>query len=376
MTKGTRFLSIFFLLVAALLFSSCGKEDKITFGDSFTLKKTGQIIFSLDSMTKTEHAVVNFSQQLNSLCVFNEINHSIYFFDVSTQETTKIIPIEKEGPNGVGRVKAMLVHTRDSVFLFNDATNKVVLMNNKAEVLERFELFNRAAGDPARILEPEIYFHDGNLYLMGRAASFTDKDKNKNIVKYNIKEADKSFLMDYPTSYQQGKWSSKIMNKFALFNSDSGDFIVSFPFDPFIHVFNERMDETKAYYAGSDLMKQPKQITAKEKSNVANYLLSNSWYWRLFYDPYNKIHLRSASVGYDMENTDLSSQTYKSKNRDGIFNTTIILNEDLEKMGEVPGLNFYKATFSTREGIYIQDFDTDSDNEDVMVFSKYQLVKK
>ncbi|MFT7150080.1 MAG: hypothetical protein ACI82Q_001945, partial [Nonlabens sp.] len=145
---------------------------------------------------------------------------------------------------------------------------------------------------------------------------------------------------------------------------------------PYIHIYYEKLNTTNKYYAGSDLMRQPEQITEKEKSNVPDYLLGNSWYWRVFHDPYKDIYLRSAALGYDMQKTDLKKRKYGSNNRDGIFNVTIILNKDFQKVGEVINLNFYKATFSTKDGIYIQDFVTDSDNEDVMVFSRHELVEK
>lgn len=364
------------VVTMALLICACNKEGKITFEDQFTLKRTGRISFALDSMTKKEHAVINFSQDYNSLCLFNEINHSIYFFDVSNQETTKVIQFEKEGPNGVSRVAAMLIHAKDSIFLFNDSSNEIMLMNEKAKVVKRFRFFDRGLGDPARVLEPDIYFNGKDLYLLGRVSSFTSKSKDKNIVKYVIEKDSTEFLMDYPASYQEGKWSSKLMNKFAIHNPVSDEFVISFPFDPYIHIYNEKLNTTNKYYAGSDLMRQPEQITEKEKSTVPDYLLGNSWYWRVFHDPYKNIYLRSASLGYDMQKTDLKKRKYGSNNRDGIFNVTIILNKDFQKVGEVINLNFYKATFSTKNGIYIQDFETDSENEDIMTFGKYQFVEK
>jgi len=368
-------LGTLILLTFSILFSACNKQDKMPFGNKFTLEKTGEIAFALDSMTKKEHSVVNFSQDYNSLCVFNDINHSIYFFDVSTQATTKVIPIEKEGPNGVSSVEAMLVHKRDSIFLYNPSTNKITLLNERAEVIRHFSFFDRNLGEPARVLSPEIYFNGQNLYLLGRVASFTTESKNKNIVKYIIEKDSTEFLMDYPASYQDGKWSSILMNKYANYDPASNNFIVSFPFDPFLYVFNEKLSETAPYYAGSDLMKQPEQITAKEKSSIGSYLLGNSWYGRLFYDPYNKTYLRSASIGYDMENTNTEDGKYSSNNRDGIFHVTIILDKDFQKVGEVINMDFYKTTFSTKEGIYIQDFEIDPENEDTMIFSRYQLVE-
>lgn len=373
-----RFNALITLFIVGIIssFTSCKKKESFVFDDKYTLKKSDHIIFDIDSMTKTEHAINGFSPYYNSLCVYNEINNSIYLFDVETQETKKVIQMDQQGPNGVSKVRMMLVHNPDSIFLFNESTSEVLLINEDAVVKIKYKIFDRDEGDPAIILEPEVYLDQNNLYFLGRTATFTEKSKDKNIVKYSLINGEKSYLMDYPESYLEGKWGGMQLRKYALPISNSDSFVVSHVFDPFVHVFNQKSGGYSKFYAGSDLMHQSNQITKKEKSSVGQYMLGNSWYNRLFYDRYNNVYLRSAFVGYDMNSNDALNQEYRSKNGDDIRYVTIILDENFIKIGEVRGLNFYKSTFSTEDGIYIQDFTIDENNENIMVFSRYELVRK
>ena len=132
-------------------------------------------------------------------------------------------------------------------------------------------------------------------------------------------------------------------------------------------------------YAGSTKVEKPKFYKNKGRGMMESpvYQMSNSWYGDIYYDQYRKLYYRSASIGREIPDSELNPMAnlklYKSLNNDDIYALTIILDENFKKVGEVYGIRLTKRSFATESNLLIEDSKYDSENEDIIVFKRYNI---
>tara|TARA_B100000965_G_scaffold387414_1_gene390719 strand:+ start:1847 stop:2923 length:1077 start_codon:yes stop_codon:yes gene_type:complete len=353
-------------------------DKKVAFDNTIGIDLKGYIEFPLDSVTKRNARIMHYSESLNSLVLFNDINHTLYFFEVDSQKNYKKIKLNKEGPNGISSVDDIYVHTKDSIFIYNGKSHRLNLFNYDGNVQARFPLFDLTSDDPTHTSSPSFLnsFINKEFYLLIRATTGTSKMKDKALMVYSLNTSNKSYHIDLPKSYYSSYWAEKSYNRSGILNREAGKFIVSYPFDKSLFVLDLQTNKVEVFDGSSQLMHKTKPIEDKRTTNMQDriiYQMTNSWYSELFYDKYRNLYLRSASIGRDIEYGEPTNLRYLSNNKDDIYTVTVVLDENFNKIAEFPNLYFNRCIFSTEKGLFFLDNSHDPDNEDILTFAHYEL---
>jgi len=320
--------------------------------------------------------LMSYSKLENRLSLYNDFNHSIYFYELPEGNLAKKVSLEREGVNGVFRVSGFYYHSKDSIFTVNQYTKRVSILNDSGKKLEEFELFD--VDDPGMPFSSSLFYHNGNVYFTVVGYKGTSKENEfKSLLIYNLKNKSKMFLIDTPVEYR-GNWADRTVARYGVLISGTsyvnswamGDMLVALKLED-ESVIESGIQSKNIQYP--DQYKEDMRSTEKR----LYYQRTNSWNIDLFYAPHQNIILRSVNIGSDIPvGEDFGSGDFLSQNGDRIFDIIELFDTELNKIGEVSSISFYGEIFSTEKGIYIADYQDRQDNEDIISFGIYKTVKQ
>tara|TARA_A100000171_G_scaffold51766_1_gene67187 strand:+ start:1679 stop:2761 length:1083 start_codon:yes stop_codon:yes gene_type:complete len=358
--------------------ASCGFSHP-EYDDSYTLDFDDRIIFNIDSTTSRNSSQVGYSGDLNSIYLFNEVNYTLYFFDVDSRKNWNKIKLFKDGPLGINDVSKIYVVNIDSILTFSTKSNILYLITEQGKKVTKHKVFSFENPDPTVQLRSSSVDYNKDtkeIFLPIRPNNRTDAERIKSVFSYSLESQKKQFFQEWPEDF--GEWGVKGILSYGTLNRTESKYIVSNTSDHQIHVTDLELGSASSFYAGSDLIKAPNKY--KGKGGVASRILyqrTNSWYGNIYYDHNRKVYYRDAMIGSKIpKGNDPLANQYPSLNGDDVFFTTIILDDSFKKIGEVKGLLLSDYVFSNDAGVYVRDYKFDRQNEDILVFSRYQLKSK
>jgi hypothetical protein len=377
MTKSNfvSFLSIGFLIC---FFSACDGIKKVSDDETYnkyTLVKSGNLVLNIDSTTKRFGNLISYSELEQSLSLYNDFNHSIYFYRIPDGDLIKKVSLEKEGVNGVFRVTGLYFYNQDSIFTYNQYTQKITILNDSGKKLDEFTLLD--VGDPGMPFSPSLYYENGNIYftVVGYKATVKEK-KYKSLLIYNIRTKNRKFLIDTPSEYM-GNWSDRSVVKDGVLIYGNS-YVNSWGMGNKLIALKIEDETINISNPTSNYIQYPKEYEGNIQSMEERlyYQRTNSWNIDLYFAKHQKVILRAVNIGTNLpKGEDIGSGSFASQNGDDIFDLTELFNIDLVKIGEVYHLSFYGEIFSAESGIYIADYQYDEGNEDVISFGRYNLQK-
>ncbi|MFC3879181.1 DUF4221 family protein [Algoriphagus namhaensis] len=86
----------------------------------------------------------------NKLVAYNDRMHHLDFFDLDDQKVISSVPLEKEGPYGLGRIESIYRHAADSIFLYERGKLHILsLLGEKVETFDLYKIYgNLNLGEP------------------------------------------------------------------------------------------------------------------------------------------------------------------------------------------------------------------------------------
>lgn len=104
--------------------------------DIFTLKSFYDISIPIDTLTRLVHKNKIYTVGLETYYVhYNDITHSIDFYDIKKGDKKLGVQLQKEGSSAVNYVLDFTVNNGDSVFVLDsNRGNKILLLNSNGEV--------------------------------------------------------------------------------------------------------------------------------------------------------------------------------------------------------------------------------------------------
>lgn len=402
MSKLATALKVPTTLLIAFFFIGCTKTDEsiyyqsgngLIFNDSLTFIESGNFQLPLDSVTAISSSSINFyvahdhSRRLYSMINFDESFISVFNYD--TRELLKKIPLQYEGPDGVGMADGFLSHfliSEDSILVCNSFTFKVFILNGNGDVLRRYDLMPKYTKGqinaiPLASTEKPIHIKDGKVYIMGTLndPALKNQAESKMVIVLDLKSGEVQHSFNRSGVYDIGNWGRNylLLSLYGTYNRHSGNFVYSFSADPYIYETNH-VDFVRKHYAGSKYFKEiypmdndkSKEFTNKE-SKVFDF--TSPAFYRIVYDPYNRLYYRSAFLPITLEEFENPEIRYNRQE------TIIILDEAFRKMGEylVPRgkLAFYNF-FVSSEGLHVLLKPELHRSEDSLTYKIFKVVAK
>ncbi len=383
-------MRIRFLYFSIFLIWSCDSMNKngsnIEPENEIKFKKIGEKIFPLDSLTSKMGNYFQYFENDTSkyFVLMNKFNNDLIFYDYETGNSQFYINMEKNGPNGVGDVSGLLVHSLDSIFIYSYNNGLLHIIDSSGKIKNKYNLISDGHRYQVRpyISNTTPMVKIGNKLLLNSFGSRLKYSKSsdsneKLILELDLYDRSVNYFFEYPKMYSTGIWGTALHFMYNSYNPIEKKFIVSFPIDNNIYLIGKNRKSEK-YLAKSSFIDKVKPLSTANKIDPpptveeSYFLRSQPTYSSIHFDEFSQMYYR---VAYNSMNEEdfYSGDLIKSRFRDA---SIIVLNSKLKKIGEVnlgkyvyhPNYQFYN-----KNGIHIMKLAIE--DEDNLVFDIFKLSK-
>lgn len=394
-----KFLKNLLVFSLSILLFNCGssfenKNNKIEYVNKISLKKVGEISFPLDTLSSNSYEASQYIEQVKNDSVrryftfYNPNTHSIYVYDYDSRHLDFKIPLQKQGPNGVGTMfNASGYHIKswDSIFIYSDNENKFSIVNKSGIVLKSHRLPDLIEGDT---IFSSPYITDNNrmivskdkVYFIGFFSGepyFENAGNRPTTIILDINTGKVRHEFSYPAPYYEANWGGSQYRIVYYCKSSSDDLIYSFPISHDIFKVNlQNWGQVNQKYFGSlyfdkiPAFSNYKLVPPSDEEN-RKYFFTNPSYKSIDYDEYNNVYYRVAELPISEENH--ASDNIQKK---FIKQFTVIIGDNSFSILGEHKFEWLDVSFDNRfinkQGLHLMNI---NDNEDSLSFSIYQPTK-
>lgn len=372
-----------------ILMSACEQQTKKynRIGKKlYTMQELAHKTFHLDDSTTQvlEYVQTYIEHDSLKLALYNKPVKNICIFDVKSGKAINKIQLHKEGPHAINNnIMGFLYINRDSTYLYDYWSRKLLLVNHKGEIVNTDELAsmllpnsddNIVKAYPLPTTSTPICKVGDNIILQGesgkRLESMTTTEEFVTAL-YNIKKKTIKFANTYTPVYGDLKtnaWHTfgYLVVPYCLNNKQ--EMAISFPADDSISIYNIDADQIKRYFAGYSTAKTSKPAGANTMGEIAKHYWSQTQYTGIYYDKWNNLYYRIVA----QPTSDYNINSKKNPVKDL---SIVILDTYYNKVGEYDvkeSTNLFTHTFVSPEGLHINVL---SDDDDYLTFLTLKPVK-
>ncbi|SDC92886.1 protein of unknown function [Algoriphagus faecimaris] len=369
-------------ILAVFLLFNCKSEPKKNRIIKSNVFKSIEIPINEDFAPKKIRTQYFFSDSGQYLAIQNKVNFEIGIFNLDSKKLAHIIPLQKQGPNGVGLNNGFEILSQDCV-LIASIPPRIHFLNfagNKKSSLAIDDPENKA-NYLAATNETPLLFSENSLYGIQPyfqdlyRTSESDLKKSKPIFKLNFggKIAKLNWLSIFrpEDEWEEGKKSPDVS---WAHNGDT--IIVSPQLDHKFWIVSKSQEKVIGYKTAKSNKINGFRIIEGYPNGDEEIIkdLKNGRYEALLYDSYRKVFYRFFYSEIDWENYNLTPrQLLQNHSKVGV----LVLNQDLEIMGEHHfGTNYVQTWnyFVGKKGLYISTNNPNRDDFDEN-FLKYDIIR-
>ena len=376
-----------YLLITLLLIISvsCTNEDSKKSTIDIEIVKNALVVPIDNKTSNISRGLQAYSDHKNEfLFNINWGQNSLQLYDIATGDLIKRIFFQSEGDRAVGRIFGFHVHNLDSIFLFNQQSSEIVIIDTANTIKSRIE-YNPPKGYSNAFVHNAYFishpFLKGNklivkTHLQGNYQKMTDEELEQKPISYSIclENGEVELLpQKYPEDYlnkglkfyeysmagNAGKIVFSLFGDHRLFYSSTND------------GDELQVKEVKSKYVADELPLFPINGAREE---TYKYLFASDHYESLLYDQYRNIYYRFAFPQQETENMEELNQLREAPKSFSVM----ILDENLDVIDEVlfdESKHIPNNVFIGRKGLYIStSHPNNPDNkEDKAVFDLVEL---
>ena len=302
------------IILLLIIVFSCSKRSE---EEGFLLKTiqssnsvalaTNTVEIPIDSISLTYYSKVS-SFKYNDeefLAGYNERIHSIDLFNLSKKQLYQHVRLEKEGPNAVGRVYNIEVHSIDSIFIFDSSkTFKLIDRNAKVKYQTPSELYfhdveTAPYGSLQNINEAQFYYHQQRQSIICHYkphlvdASEPSSHLSKSImIEISVKDGSANtlpiFYSDYAEKHNDAFVSDLIPN--ISFSEDM--IIYNFPFGSNVYVYDLNTKQHMSFGGASQNSINLVAPYELKKYPIERYIITESRFLTTHYDYVRDVFIR------------------------------------------------------------------------------------
>lgn len=379
-----RIIYSFFLLVIITL---CCKSQNEDFNqvDEVEFLEIDQITFPIDDETSFSPRVHGYSTTINKIYIWNELNSSIYLFDIDTPENTQKITIELGPSTGVYSVNHILFQSQDSVYLFDNRAKRLHLYIPSKSEYQSHQVLGTEAADPSIDPSTKSFWIDDKSNAFIVTKPIPDKTANNlytSLLKYNLTTNKREFLLPFPDDYKKDFTKLYERAHFA-YDTRKHQLLYSLPYSQEIYVIGQNGSIIDSIPSNSDKVK-PYDRPQTEFTNPVEgqfWAASLSKWIDITYDPYRNLIYRTAFIGYQIP-SDLTidpNERRKTVNGDNSYSTTLVFDASYNKIAEIPSEPFTAlvSPIPTPQGIFqLVGSRKELKDENLLIFKRFEVRKK
>ena len=386
--KMIKYPIVFFTLV---LFCSCDQNAKNIASDypSVFSPTDTYTELKLDSLTGFWHLsfrIDSYTSSQNCISFINTQTNSLYIYSASSGDLITVKKLSIEGPNGVGNlsVAAHLVHSLDSIYVYNPNQGNLYLVDSESRVVNRYQIMKYDDNVPImpepRSLSRIVKIRD-ELYFPSIFKRRLNEYDIPSVVVFNLSTGAVKTKFPYPEKYSEAHWGSTFKYQPSITHKEgTEEVLVSYPIMHDIISYDISTGRMKKNPMSSDLIDdfRPYSDDLADAFNNTNeyfdrlsiYSFSNSDYTGLLYDKYRNLVYRISYIRPD-------ETTVRKGDMGAKFISIAAFNESYEKVAEQKfDTDKYNASMIvvTKDGLLMPRIDLYDKNEDVLQLERI-LVK-
>jgi Domain of unknown function (DUF4221) len=388
------------IIVCLFVIMSCEKQassdSEQQKNNKFRIDFVKNIDFALDRKTTNwsinSHYILNPKTQKESIYILGLKTSVINVFNLDG-ENIKKIKFERDGPNGIGTFRGFFCKNEDSLYIISD-NFKVYTVSSDAKVLHSYFLME--SPDSYRSWAwsedgTDMFYKNNILYIP--AIPGIDFDKNRKdfyqkgllSIAINMNSGNIKRQIPFPNIdvIEAKNVTSTVVGPKCVAKEDTKELIYSFAYDPYVYRYDLNGNLKGKYLLKSRSV--PAEVAEVSSKSIigdpmleAVYLMNNSFYGNLHYDPFQKLFYRLIKHKLDKEATKkdlMKGRVILEKY------SMIVADENLNTLGEIDLANNGEDGFEgnglfviTKNGILIQNIE--KTDEDKIFFKLYKVVKK
>jgi hypothetical protein len=334
-------ISLFSLILCG---ATCNKENIVNCAGraDYQLVLTGEEQFPLDTGSTFSPSAAYYVRATHQdsalLFIDNQNQNRIEMYNPVTRQLQHRIQLTGEGVNGIKyKPTSFFPHTADSIFLFFNIGQELLLMNRQGEIINRIGRINT---DWTKDNEVPIIQVNGQMkpFVLNNEIHFCTYGQPSTQgmagAAFDLANGPTTFPYRTPELYDQGWWSGLLYGKFyQVYNPDDDLIVLSYGPDHNIYIKN-RDGKMKTVCAKSSYLPDQLVPYSKKKLDFEEHYLElwrhealQGGYATMIYDQWRKVYYRMAF-------RPLEEAEYKSPNQLWDKPTIIILDRNFEKVGE------------------------------------------
>lgn len=300
----------------------------------------------------------------------------IKVFDLENGALQREIPIEMEGPNGVGtEVTKITLINEDSLLVYNQWLGFYTLVNGNGEVLNKIQVAeidayeNGYFSPSSREAHHRDVFTEGKLYIPGAIPWATRAKVSEQLLILDILNGSQDFSIKRPEIYETAILGITTFYILSLaYNPFTKSLLLNFPALNEIWDYSLKTEEINITPAFSELVGEFKPLSSVLKKNISGieyrqHGYTQNYFSGIFFDPSNSFIYRLGVI-FPSDNN-IEDPYSKAKY------SILVLNEKKEIIDDIL-LDSYPRTlaisFTGLKGLYVYNPELSEENEDVVVF--------
>lgn len=368
-------------IVLSLLIFSCAQETTtIEDQSNKEFQKVDSLIITFDEIGAVDFLALGSYYDENGGAVAihrTSVDRSyIDIYDIESGELLNKIPIEYEGPDGVGNeISKIHISSPNSVFLFNQWTGMLTHHRINGKIINKYKINFNEIGNVGHLspgsktYQNYVVYKDKIIYSGWVPWAHQSKSTEQiGIVDLTTSEVSKTFSR--PDKYENYMWGAgTLYDLFIDFHSATKEIVLSYPIENELILLNPENWETRRIQAQSKHISEVKPFSTEfenlDRQAFMEHDKNNNYYLGAIFDPSNNFIYRMASR---------SSYTMDVNQNNPRRISLIILNDDFNKIDEIDldlvDLNFNMGFISTK-GWYILNRKSTNEKEGQLVFDIY-----
>jgi len=305
-----------------------------------------EISFILDDETSLDFEKWRFHEGLGLFYFANRINRSIYIYEIGKEEPLLVVPIEREGPNGIPQIEQVYVHNLDSIFILSQYGDHVVhLLDREGERLDKFVIRDRQKQElggtsGSQFGKNDFFFADNKLLLPVGSLEELERSKKPDaaFLIFDIKRREKTFLLNYPQKSRDYNFFLYSGMSFGGWNPSNGRYYLSFPYDHNLYYWSMENNEIHSTNQINPYVRlAEKGLEENGQDYIEWFMVYHSWYDKMLINPTDGTLWRTTLAGWNIErdNRTYDPETSRNSNGEKAWMYTFVYDADGLLIGKV-----------------------------------------
>jgi len=368
-------------IVLSLFIYSCAQEKAIIEDQSNNeFQKVDSLVLEIDEIGTVDHSTIAsyYDDDGGAVAIIRTTIDRRYIdiFHVETGELLNRIPIEYEGPDGVGsEISNMVIYDPNSIYLFNQWTGLLTHHGVDGKIMNRYKInFNEQGGrgylSPGSLSFQNYIVHNNNIYIPGWLPWANEAKSTEQIGVVNLKTNEVSTFFSRPEQYESYMWGIGYLYYLYMdFNSRTQELILSFPIENDLITYNLENGKTNRIKATTKFFDEVKPFGSDfeiiDRKAFEEHGYNTGSYSGVIFDPSNNYTYRFA----------VSAEVRKGF-QENVYGdlSIIVLDENYTLVNEVPlkrkDLDL-RMEFTSNKGWYVLNSKATNEKEGQLVFDIY-----